>query len=186
MKVFAISILLYIVLLVCIQACNIFDPDSGSTGTGTNLLKNSSFEIPGSPSIASWDTANSETDRYFFSTDVPPATGVYSLGLRITPFVPFWVGQTLVLPEGISKGLRLTFCVKTDSFPGYLYLGVMRADTMVIDTTIVPRDLQWKYYTVDLGYNAQAGDSVGVFLHSQWRLSSDTTYWDQVCLYGLN
>jgi hypothetical protein len=177
-------ILVQVAIIGVLASCDLFEDETVTAGPG-NLLRNSSFENTSGPSLAFWDSTTVSVERSFFSQDTPPSGGRYSVGLRCDADIPAAISQVVVLNDSFSRGLRLTFWVKTDSFPSPLVVHVVRGTTYIDGKSFIPHELAWTYNSLDLEYGAMPGDSVFVILMGGIMLSRDTTRWDQVCMNGV-
>lgn len=141
-------------LLFLMARCNLVVNPAGEVN---NLIKNSSFEEDGKPSLTGW-TVN-EKIEVKLEKDTPKNGGHYSVSLPIESFAPVHKVLTYPIPEKPGKHVYL-FSVfgKSSASRGEAMLLVQQADSTLREEGILRiTDHDWTRYsmkdTIDLKKN---------------------------------
>ena len=158
----------------------------GPSPSGTNLLRNSSFESNGSPSLQGWWVMDSSDVQ--FVQDTPSGGGSWSIKLEsvwgLPPFVPF-VRSTIASPPGTHQ-YRFSLWAKVIGVGGSAFFMVKTPDTLITRRSIMIADTAWTSYSVLDTLTTDAGDSLLVVLSGGFsHLLPGQTFYDLCSLEEL-
>jgi hypothetical protein len=149
-------ILIPVLILFIFSSCE--DEVTAPVETNGNLIKNSSFEENGTPTLKYWTSSGTIN----FYEDTPPEGGKYSAGI-----VENWgphgtLSITFPMPAG-KRIIDFRCWSKTGNLPAEISLSVFQ-DTVHYLRSITVTDTLWQQYTILDTLNTSEGDSIMVEL----------------------
>ena len=129
-----------------------------------NLIRNSSFEENGQPSLKFWNVQ--DTSKINFSKDVPPGGGHWSVYLHSEWYGPLPETPSCFIP--LSSGthiLKFSIYGKSKTFFGSALLILKKGNVRkIVDQNSITDSIWTKYSIVDT-LNISEGDSLFVLLY---------------------
>jgi hypothetical protein len=159
-----------------LQGCSKSNPTGPSSGG--DLLANPSFELNGSPSLQDWTQAYTDTSVHFFSSDVPPDGGRYSIVIDAVWGPPYTVSQAVPADAGNHR-YEFSAWAKRSGFGGQMRISLQRSDSTYFEKTMNIVDTAWTQYSIIDTVTAESGDSVVVSVTGGFsQLLFGQTYFD--------
>ncbi len=132
-------------------------------GTSANLIKNSSFEENGNPSLSYWYVQ--EDDSISFSNDTPPGGGNWSICLPAEWFGPLPDSPAYFVPLPPGKHiLELSFYGKFYIINGVAMFILKTDQTRDVTAAQIVTDTVWTKYTLRDTLVINEGDSLSVVI----------------------
>jgi len=173
-----LKIFIFISILFIIS-CNKYKSPLESHPT-SNLIKNSSFEENGQPSLKYWYIQDSSKIK--FSNDTPADGGKWSIYLHAEWYGPLPKSPSYFVPLSPGRHM-LEFSVygKSKTVPGSSLLILKKGDERQVEAQLLIADSTWTKYSLIDTLNINEGDSLFVLLYGGGTEVVDgITYFDLV------
>ncbi len=155
-----LAIFVFLSLIGCKKETAPLEPLSALSA---NLIKNSSFEENGDPSLSHWYIR--ESDSISFANDTPPGGGNWSICLPAVWYGPLPVSPAYFVPLTPGKHiLELSFYGKFYIINGVAMFILKTDQTRDVSAIQIVTDTVWTKYTLTDTVFIQEGDSLSIVL----------------------
>jgi len=155
-------LIVYIVFctLLTVPGCTLVGSESDIIPISSNLIKNSSFEFVGKPSLQNWIVHPEGSPLVKISPGTTVGGGKYSIALRDSGGMAPWVSQSVAVVPG-THAFQISFWFKGSySNDGVMFVEHTRGDSILYVYGRYVRSEGWTYYSHHDTISCLYGDSV--------------------------